>query len=243
MEQQSEQKQQVEFVHYEVQRGFTEEVRSLFELAQKCGAIIAGGYVRYMANPDEESVLPADDFDMFTENDTAFNEITAYLRSDGYDLIKKTSFYQSFQKDTPLLRMLGKKSLLVQVIRSAISDDASTLTFNVDCKNPISLIDKFDFSCVRIALLSETETIGDKDFAFDELEHNINIKCIRSPLHIMKRVIKYSIKGYTYTMPEILKLFTYWNAKDDAYRQHLIKNITGLEHDYGPHPSATVEKR
>ena len=207
-----------------IKRGFTEEAKALFKLATEHKSIVAGGYVRFMASPREEPV-PADDFDIFTPDDACFSAICLELAKRGYKATVDTVYYRNFIKESLTLMMVGKKPLNVQIVKPQVKGDESKVTLSVDITDPQKLIKRFDFSIIRVALISETEILADVDFYRNELNLNLNIKYIRNPVFVLKRMIKYAVKGYSYHADDVLKLFTYWNERDEETRTKTIEAV------------------
>jgi len=218
------------FTTIPVRRGFTEEVKALFELSQLHKSLVAGGYVRFMASSHDEP-FPAEDFDIFVPDQTAFQNIAKELKRRGYQASKETIYYQNFTKNDITLVMLGRKPLNVQIIKPAVEGDNESVSLSVNFEEPAKLLERFDFTVVRVALLSGKDILADEDFKSDEESRTINIKFIRNPVHVLKRLVKYAVKGYTYDTKEVLKLFTYWNEYDEEIRKKAIETIAGNKKD------------
>ena len=64
-----------------------------------------------------------------------------------------------------------------------------------------------DFTVARIVLVDENIALADADFLIDEQKRRLVIRNIVCPISGVRRVSKYTTKGYSCTSVEIVKLF------------------------------------
>jgi len=85
------------------------------------------------------------------------------------------------------------------------------------------IINNFDFSIVRAAILSPTEVLVDEDFEEDEKHHLLRLKNIHCPISSLLRCCKYARKGYFMRPAEALKLFNDWVDRGEEYRVRILE--------------------
>jgi hypothetical protein len=202
------------FVEVPVYRGFT-EIRFLYELLGETGAVICGGYARYMCSP-HQSPVSASDVDVYCPTEEIFKKTKFLLES--YDLKKKHENSVSLTYHQPLYKDNENffRHLPIQLIKPIKEGKIVTIG------SPETIIDNFDFTVIRIALISEEMALADSDFTGDELSRKLHIKNIHCPISSTLRCCKYSRKGYWLSPFQAMKLFLDWSDRPESYRARLL---------------------
>lgn len=198
-----------EYEEIPVIRGFSEIAR-LFEVCADDTAI-CGGYVRFMCSPRRNPVK-AGDVDLFPKEAKATERLLAFFKAEGFTVKheNKVSVTLVIPKKAPW--MYGP---VVQIIKPVVEGAVVTLG-SIE-----TILDNFDFSITKAALLSPTTALADKDFLNDELKGLLRIKNIHCPISSTLRFMKYARKGYFARPMEIMRLFADWDSRSDEYRARL----------------------
>ena len=194
-------------------RGFT-EIKLLFELCQQFGATICGGYARYCASPKPtDKVVRAGDVDLFPHNEEATARILDALKAMGFEVQHENDMAITMKapKGSPVRHMPTP-----QVIKPVIQGQIVTLGTTEE------ILDNFDFTIVRAAIVSPSEVLVDDEFLDDETNNVLRLKNIHCPISSTLRCCKYARKGYWMRPSEALKLFLDWNQRGTDYQEKLI---------------------
>jgi hypothetical protein len=192
-----------------LRRGFTEITR-IYDLISGYG-FIAGGYARYCASPKHDP-YPAGDLDIFPlRKEGCFEPVRDKFLALGFTLYKENDVSYSFKKAPEGWEEVPS----IQLIKPA--DEARMLTYG----SPEEILNNFDFSVTRAAILSATEVMVDDDFEKDEASNLLTIKNIHCPVSSLLRCCKYSKKGYFLRPFEAMKLFEDWQNRDGEHRAKL----------------------
>ena len=199
-----------------LRRGFT-QVKTFFDLCNEWDSVICGGYARYCASPlSPQSVIPASDVDLFPNSVGSAVGLTKALRRLGYTI--------KFENEVSITMHPRKKKLeelkwmpIPQIIKPVVAGRVMTVGTTEE------ILNNFDFTVVRAAIISPTEVLVDEDFENDESKKLLRIKNIHCPISSTLRCCKYSRKGYFLKPVEALKLFTDWMNREEGYRQRIIE--------------------
>lgn len=183
-------------------RGFP-EISILFDIASAHRAVIAGGYARFAASSAEKPVL-ASDVDFFFEDEAGYDGALAALLEIGYVIRRSNPMCATLDTASPILFPS------VQLIRPSVLKGNAT-----------EIIQHFDFSVSRVAIISPTEAIADEDFLKDEKSKRLRIKYVACPVSGILRCTKYVRKGYFLPPSEALKLLIDWESRDENYRSRI----------------------
>lgn len=199
-----------------LRRGFY-EITAIFALCQKAGATICGGYARFCASPRPTTkVLPAGDVDLFPHSEDASKILLANLLAMGFEIAHENhvSISMKANKDNE-----GKLAHIPtpQIIKPVIEGAIVTLGTTEE------ILENFDFTIVRAAIISPTEVMVDDDFEDDENHGILRLKNIHCPISSLLRCCKYARKGYFLRPAEALKLFLDWTNRGDDYRQRMVE--------------------
>lgn len=153
------------------------------------GVILAGGSLRALVDP-EDTIC---DYDLFFTDSSKVKNVQQYLLGKGYSLIfqcPKGELSTYFNQET---------KTKVQLITKRQYNDMQ------------DLISSFDITACCCAYDGETFEKNDR-FIFDVLNKLININKIEYPVATIKRITKYSQKGYTFTSAASLAFVQTVNA-------------------------------
>lgn len=204
------------FVTVPVIRGF-DAVSQLFGVVHGRG-VICGGYARYCASP---LLSPSDagDVDVYCHSVEAFEE----LKEDLGLLLKpriETSRAVTYERTTSgLLAYCPEVQLVKPVEQFRIKTVGSTE----------DILDNFDFTVVRAAIVSPSEAIVDEDFIADESEKRLSLRNIHCPISSTLRVLKYANRGYFISPSDVLPLFLDWEGRPQEYRDEIIQGLLDIE--------------
>jgi hypothetical protein len=207
------------FKTIELKRGFN-EIRPFYELCVAHDVVICGGYARYCASPlPTPRVIPAGDVDLFPKSEGAEKAILEKLKEMGFEIRHENhvSITMSPKEDK-------KEELeylpVPQVIKPVIEGKIVTLGTIEE------ILQNFDFTIVRAAILSPTEVMVDEDFENDEKHKHLKLKNIHCPISSLLRCCKYARKGYFMRPGEALKLFVDWTNRGIDYQSRIIELFT-----------------
>lgn len=194
-----------------VRRGFT-EIKSLYNLTHKHGAMILGGYVRYMVSTHATPHI-AGDVDVYCRDDKTFKAMHKALLERHLVIGHENEISLSFKKSKA-----GNFSSCpaIQLIKPL---DIGMIVAAGDMER---VLENFDFTIVRAGLITRNKALVDIDFIEDELHQRLVLKNIHCPVSSLLRCCKYTRKGYYLRPAEAMKLFVDWDARDDDYRMRIV---------------------
>lgn len=197
----------------QLKRGFN-EIETFFNLAEKNNAVICGGYARYCASPVKEPTK-AGDIDFFPKTEEVTKSLLADLLAMGF--VVKHENHVSYTLN-PSEEKENELSYLPtpQIIKPVIEGKIVTLGTVEE------ILENFDFTVVRAAILNPKEVMVDEDFEEDEKHRYLKLKNIHCPISSLLRCCKYAKKGYFMRPGEALKLFQDWVNRGEEYQQRII---------------------
>lgn len=202
------------FVEVKVIRGFS-EISALWNKANEYGGIICGGYVRYMCSPAVTVSLPGD-CDIYFPNQEGFDNFKKLIENEfGLKAKHENGVSVTFPKISDHNHLLFG-SPVIQLIKP-IKEGHIVATGTLE-----TILENFDFTCIRIGLKSPTQALADADFLHDEEHHILRLKNIHCPISSTLRCMKYSRKGYWLPPMQVVSLFLDWDNRDQEYRDKLI---------------------
>lgn len=210
-------------------RGF-DVIAPLFELIGD-RAVICGGYARFCASP---TITPpkADDVDVYCHRVEDFEALRVELKQH-LQVQVETNRAITFTPTTEgRLAFVPKVQLVKPVTRFRM----------VTVGSAQEVIDNFDFTIVRAAILSSTTVLVDADFHADEQARRLRLKNIHCPISSTLRCTKYVERGYTLMPFDCIALFLDWERRDDTYRQELVEGLSELQAAYGGGPVLASER-
>lgn len=168
---------------------------------------ICGGAARHACSPDTSAdgslitVASSSDYDVFAKNTENVNEIKS-------DII--FNYSPSEIHETPMSFLFTTRIGKINLIKQFVGE-------------PERLLERFDFTVVRAALVDSASVLVDDDFEKDELEKKLRIKHLNCPVSTMMRCMKYARKGYSFPLIESIKIFQDWEQRPIEYRSRLIE--------------------
>lgn len=187
------------------------EIMPIYKVTKEIGAMICGGWVRYMASTNKKPVV-ASDVDIYSTNDEMFDELKDAFN--GLTIKHENEISITFEtaKEGPFAF-----TPIIQLIKP-IEDGHIVAKGSME-----KILDNFDFTVVRAAMISETEALVDEDFEDDEAHKLLRLRNIHCPISSTLRCMKYAKKGYWLRPREALKLFLDWSSRSDQYRFRMIE--------------------
>jgi hypothetical protein len=202
-----------------LRRGFY-EIATLFDLCQKAGATICGGYARYCASPRPTvKVVPAGDVDLFPHSEDASKILLAALLAMGFEIAHENHVSISMKPTEAKSDELAHIPT-PQIIKPLIEGKIVTLGTTEE------ILSNFDFTIVRAAIVSPSEVMVDDDFESDELHGVLTLKNIHCPISSLLRCCKYARKGYFLRPAQALLLFQDWTNRGEEYRTRMVELFT-----------------
>jgi hypothetical protein len=184
----------------------------LIDIADGKG-FLAGGAVRNLFYPDQKGVSDFDFYAYKPEDREALKD--NFLRA-GFELKRDLNNCWWLEKDYRSKYFFAKKKRVsVQIIK----------TF---CGTPEQVVDEFDFTVCRIAWTGSM-FCWDKDFFENNEKKILIIKTIQCPIGAIRRIIKYSKKGFWISNVQIVKLFENYIGRGNDWRAKLIELLSKQE--------------
>lgn len=202
------------FKTIQLKRGFT-EIEVFFNLAEKNNSVICGGYARFCASPVRDPIK-AGDIDFFPKTEESTKSLLADLLAMGFVVMHENhvsyTLKPSEEKENDLSYLPTP-----QIIKPVIEGNIVTLGTTEE------ILQNFDFTVVRAAILNSKEVMVDEDFEEDEKHHYLKLKNIHCPISSLLRCCKYAKKGYFMRPAEALKLFQDWVNRGPEYQARIIE--------------------
>lgn len=186
-------------------------IRPIIKLSQEYKMNIIGGYVRWMASPLPKP-YPADDIDLFPTEEGGGQELVEALLKKKFEVLLETDNAWTFKKHEKAPYIRWPRIQVIKGFREGKTVTWGTLE---------EVISNFDFTVVRIGLISEDWALADPDYKKDEKNKRLRWKNIHCPISAVVRACKYAKKGYFCSPMEILRLFDDWDERDDDYKAEL----------------------
>ena len=206
------------FIKVPVLRGRTEiepilRVTGEAGLQGEHGALICGGWARFMCSPRLRPT-PAGDVDIYCPSQKAHDTLLTAFKEAGLEVRFDNNLAVTFKRpqDGPFAF-----SPIVQLIKP-ITEGAIVATGAIE-----EILSNFDFTVIRLGLLPGfEEALADPDFLEDEAKRVLVIKNIHCPVSSLLRCLKYGRKGYYMAPSQALRLFIDWDRRTDEYRERII---------------------
>lgn len=198
------------FVNVPVLRTFI-ELESLLDWVQSLGGCVLGGIVRWMCSPKREPVPPGD-IDIYARDEASFDALRAYIENTyGAEIYRENPMALSYN------RIEGSVLPALQLIKP-VHEGRVVATGDFE-----EILRNFDFTVVRIGLVSSTMALADPMFLEDEKTMRLRLRNIHCPISSTARVTKYCRKGYYAPPSELLRLFLDWDDRNEIYKADLIE--------------------
>lgn len=217
------------FVQIPILRGF-QEIACLWELAQQFNSMICGGYARYCCSQTRHPPQ-ASDVDLFPQSDDASAKLVEAIKKIGFEVKHENEISVTFAH---LKEHADPKWLVcpsIQVIKPVLQGAIVTVGTMED------ILNNFDFTIVRVGLLSPNTALADADFVADDKGWKLRLKNIHCPISSTLRCVKYSKKGFWLSAMETTKLFVDWTERGPEYQTKLLDLIAKMKGPDGSEPS------
>lgn len=197
---------QHQFVRVPIRRG-RKMLLPLINAANECNSWIAGGAVRWMCSPNNDPVSSAD-VDIFPPDHERLLALESRLIDLGYSLHPRLPTDMARTYVHPQLPPpVGFVQLVVPRTEAHMNTSADTAE---------QLLSTLDFTIARAAIVTDEHALVDVDFERDERLRQIRVRHIVCPISSVRRIAKYTAKGYRCKMLEIIKLFAEWSSRAEA---------------------------
>lgn len=217
------------FVRLPILRGFS-EIAPIWALAETHGSMICGGYARYCASQLRHPPS-ASDVDLFPQSDTGHETLIAAIKDIGFEIKHENDISVTFKTLDTHADIRWTTCPVIQVIKPVLAGAIVTV-------GPVEeILNNFDFTIVRAAVVSPTEVLADADFIEHDKAWKLCLKNIHCPVSSLMRCIKYSKKGYWLGLAESTKLFLDWNERGPEYQQKLLDLIAKMKTPEGEEPN------
>lgn len=217
------------FIETRIVRGFS-EIELVWELAQKHGSMICGGYARYCASQLRKPA-PASDVDLFPQSETGHEALIADVKALGFGVKHENEISVTFdhlkEHNDPRWIVCPTIQVIKPVLQGAI----------VTVGTMLEVLNNFDFTIVRAGIISPTTALVDEDFLADDGGWKLRLKNIHCPISSTMRYIKYYKKGYWLGLMESVKLFQDWSERGEEYQSKLVGLIEKMKTPEGEEPN------
>ena len=180
---------------------------------------VAGGYARYVCSPNPEANFEGD-IDIVPRNQEEHDSICKTLRINCGQALSTSPCATTFKSSIcGLIQVLGSKFFAPE--ETKILED---IDFTV-CKVSISLTSTDD----------GFKGIADPEFLKHEKEKKLVVRHVDNPVGCLRRIMKYTLKGYSVDNEEILKIMDEYAKAPDEKRsfykdkvQSIASRVTAL---------------
>ena len=208
-------KSQDGFVRVPIYRGFG-EIETFYQAVMdesngKC--VILGGYIRFMCSPHPRPAR-AEDVDLYCPEQADFEKMVKFFSKMNMTIKHENDVaitYTNFESDHPFFPC--PEVQLIKPMAEGVIVTQGSLE---------EIISNFDFTVIRIGLLTPSMALADADFTHDETEKLLRIKNIHCPVSSLYRVMKYRMKGYWPPSSLIVKILQDWNDRDEDYKKEIV---------------------
>jgi len=179
---------------------------------------ICGGFARYAMSPLDSPVIPSD-IDLYCFDEPTYNDIIDALTKDERTVRRKASRIET--KFDIVLSGGGynREILNLQVIRPF------TIMNMVSDGDALKILQNFDFTIAKCAILPDMTTLSHVDFLDHEQELKLVVYNIHCPISSLKRIIKYTNRGYMIESVELLKLFEDYESRSPAWKELIHRGL------------------
>lgn len=197
-----------DFVQVPVYRGGT-EIKPLWDILN-ADVVFLGGYVRWMCSP-LLSPVPANDLDVFPINQGGYDDARAILQDAGFAIKHENEISVTYRHEEKPWSLMPSPQMIKPV------DEGRVLT-----TGPMEeILRNFDFSIVRVGLLTLELALADPMFLDDETTKLLRWRNIHCPVSSLLRACKYAKKGYWLRPSEALRIFDDWDDRGEQYRSDI----------------------
>jgi hypothetical protein len=84
------------------------------------------------------------------------------------------------------------------------------------------ILNNFDFTVTRVAVLSDKMCLADVYFQSDDKANRLRLRNIHCPVSSLLRVCKYARKGFWIPARQAVKLFADWEMRSPEYKSKIL---------------------
>ena len=207
------------WISAEINRGL-DIIDLVFRLTSNKG-FISGGFARYAISRKDNPEMPGD-IDIFTRNmdefsniRTAFGNVEKMKRKSESDMEVKYEYTLSsgFHSNVYNIQLIKPLNIARMVSGGSIED----------------VLENFDFtiakSAIKPGIMGSPTAVCHPDFHVHDLESTLVITNIHCPISSMKRVIKYTQRGFKIDNKELLKLFVDYENRPQDWKNLVHRGI------------------
>lgn len=219
------------FIQVPLMRGFT-EIAVLWELMgrEQIKSMICGGWARYSCS-QSPTPIEATDVDLFPQSEGESSKLKAALANVGFKIKHENDVAITYERLKEHSDPRWLVCPVIQIIKPVVKGAIVTVGAVEEVLN------NFDFTVVRAAIISPTHGLIDEDFIEDDKSRKLRLKNIHCPISSLHRCIKYSKKGYWLSIAETIKLFQDWDSRTPEYRAELTTMIGKMTPEDGSEPT------
>lgn len=189
-----------------------------------------GGFVRWMVSPNHDPAPPGD-IDIYPNNTEDRDWVIKEIAKLGLERLPPASkamvaagtdtrFWHVTKLASTATLLTGQKVQVINPVNAGHVVAKGTMD---------ELLNNFDFTVTRAGLVSLDEAVVDDEFIEDEMARRLVIKEIHCPIGAVKRIAKYTRKGYYCSPSEIYKLFVNWDERNSEYKDELREALAAFE--------------
>lgn len=190
-----------------IRRDFV-QIEKLLPIIKGLG-IICGGYARYVCSSKRKPELPGD-IDIFPINEKTYNELLVKLKSLKLVIRKENDMAISYRSNKKI------SNLNIQLIKPV--KEAKIVAFG----SAEDILNNFDFTVTRCAIISEKMCLVDVYFKSDDEANRLRLRNIHCPVSSLLRVCKYARKGFWIPARQAVKLFADWDGRSMEYKAKIL---------------------
>lgn len=202
-------------------------IEDLFPILKETGAVIAGGFVRYLIAGGH---MPSD-IDIFTFNDEQVTEVCKLLTNQGFSRKNNTEFAVSFQKLLPVEEV--GECLYTQSHKKVPGIIQVVKPFKL-AKTPRELVDQFDFLICKCWLNGDWNVFVHPEFKYFEDRKMLKTEDNGVPLHTIQRMFKYYKYGYNVPIEDLVAIMDNFAKLSPADRDKaIVRAVNVMYHNVG----------
>jgi hypothetical protein len=203
-------------VKSEIKRG-TDVIKLVFEISGGEG-FIAGGFARYCLSNLTNPSIPGD-IDLFCHDEKTYERILERF-SNHPKCVKKSNTTIETKFEYRINSGYHQNGYSIQLIKpiqilNMVSEGGYT-----------EILSNFDFTVSKAAILPTLEAFVWHSFHDDDACKALIVDHIHCPISSMKRVIKYTQKGFSIESVELLKLFEDYEKRSERWKNIVKKGLT-----------------
>lgn len=202
-------------------------VELIFRLSGGAG-FISGGFARWVLSRKDSPEVPGD-IDVFARDDVEYGEIRTRFDQD-VNMRRRTESDLECKYEYRMSEGFHKNCYRIQLIKPLRIDRM------VSGGDPYEVLDNFDFTIAKAAIYptpripgnaSEFHVVCHKDFHEHDANSYLVLTHIHCPISSMKRVLKYTTRGFKISSAELLKLFDDYEKRSPEWKALVARGLSG----------------